>query len=217
MQIPLVSVITAVYNRRSTLPRAIESLLRQQFQDFEWIAVDDGSTDGSFEIVKKYASLLHHVQLIQKSHTGIADTWNTGIRAAQGTWITFLDSDDAYQPDHLQIRVDYILAHPETDLLHSTATLIGREEDFWVPDRHNPSRNIHLKDCAIGATFFMKRKVWEILGGYRPVLFPDADFLERASARFTVVKIDAPTYVYYRNSSDSFLTRVKSKDQNDKQ
>jgi len=206
---PLLSVITAIYNRKHTLARAIASLRQQQFQDFEWIAVDDGSTDDSFEIVKAHASEFHHVQLIQKTHTGIADTWNTGIRAARGRWITFLDSDDAYLPDHLQIRVNYIQAHPEIDLLHSTATLVGKEEDFWVPDRSNPSRNIHLKDCAIGATFFMKRQVWETLDGFRQVLFPDADFLERAELRFRVVKIDAPTYVYFRNSSDSFLNKIK--------
>lgn len=207
---PLVSVITAVYNRRDTLYRAVDSLLKQQFQDFEWVAVDDGSTDDSFQQLQNYAPAFKRVRLIQKAHSGIADTWNTGIRAAQGQWVTFLDSDDAYKPDHLQIRVEYVLAYPQVDLLHSTATLIGREEDFWVPDRHDPSRKIHLQDCVIGATFFMKRTVWEILGGYRSVLFPDADFLERAAARFQVVKIDAPSYLYFRNSSDSFLTQIKA-------
>ncbi|MCL6523289.1 MAG: glycosyltransferase [Thermoflavifilum sp.] len=208
---PLVSIITAIYNRAHTLPRAILSLLGQQFQDFEWIAVDDGSSDDSRNIVRQFASRFARMQLIEKSHTGIADTWNMGIQAAQGKWITFLDSDDAYLPHHLSLRVDYVHQHPEVDLLHSTAVLIGEEADFWVPDRQNPAQKIHLRDCAIGATFFFKRHVWKALGGYRQVLFPDADLLERASAQFHVEKIDAPTYLYFRNSTDSFLNQVKNR------
>lgn len=98
---PQASVITATYNRATTLPRAIESVLSQSFTDFEYIIVDDGSNDGTEEVVEKYDDdRIEYIQLQKNRGANVAR--NIGIRKANGNYISILDSDDEYHPMRLE-------------------------------------------------------------------------------------------------------------------
>lgn len=104
--IPMISVIIAVYNEEKRLEKCIHSVIHQTYQDFEIIIVNDGSTDGSAEIIRKYIEKYDSKIIgIDKENGGQASARNCGMNAASGKYITFLDSDDYIDQNYLQILV----------------------------------------------------------------------------------------------------------------
>ena len=91
---PIVSIIVPVYNAENYIRRCVDSILGQEYTDFELILTDDGSTDASGAICDEYAAKDSRVRVIHKPNTGVSDTRNTAIAQAQGTYLQFLDSDD---------------------------------------------------------------------------------------------------------------------------
>lgn len=98
----LISVIMPIYNSENFLNRAIQSVLNQSILDFELLLVDDGSKDRSAKIGKEYEKIDRRVKLYQKENGGVSSARNYGLQLAQGEYITFIDSDDAYSPDYLK-------------------------------------------------------------------------------------------------------------------
>src|SRR6266545_511842 len=98
---PFFSVVIPTYNRAEKLRRALESLLHQSYGDFEVLVCDDGSTDGTREVVSAYAGELQISYLWEENWGGPARPRNRGIAAAQGKWVCFLDADDWWHPDKL--------------------------------------------------------------------------------------------------------------------
>lgn len=198
---PVVSVILTVYNRDSSLRRSVNSLLGQSFHDWELIAVDDGSRDNSFTILKEYAELFDNINVFTQVNRKLAFSRNRGIFNSSGKYITFLDSDDEYEANHLSERVLFMDRNPETDLIHGGVKVIGNE---FVRDKDNPFFFIHLSECTIGGTFFGKREVFESLNGFKENMYSeDSEFLQRAEDIFNVKKVDFNTYIYHRESEDS--------------
>lgn len=103
---PTVSIIVPVYNAEKTIGRCIDSILGQQYTDFELLLVDDGSKDGSGAICDSYALADSRVQVIHKENTGVSDTRNIGISRAAGVYLQFLDSDDWITPDATKLLVE---------------------------------------------------------------------------------------------------------------
>lgn len=103
---PTVSIIVPVYNAEKTIGRCIDSILGQQYTDFELLLVDDGSKDGSGAICDSYAMADSRVQVIHKENTGVSDTRNIGISRARGVYLQFLDSDDWITPDATKLLVE---------------------------------------------------------------------------------------------------------------
>lgn len=210
MDKPEITVITAVYNREKYIERAINSLLRQNYNNWELIVIDDGSVDGTPLILKKYHEKYKNIKIVSKKHKNLSSSRNAGIELSQGQYITFLDSDDEFLPSHLETRYNYMLNHPSTDLIHGGVTIIG---DAFVADKDNLNNYISLSDCAIGATFFGKRKVFESLGGFDEIDYgEDTEFLIRAEKNFKIEKVNYPTYIYHRDTPDSITNKI-TKDQ----
>lgn len=108
MELP-VSVIMPAYNCEKYIDFAIDSVVRQSFSAWELIVVDDGSSDGTVDIVKKWAEKDSRIRLVSNpQNMGSAETRNAGARAASGSWIALLDSDDAWREDKLSAQVDKI-------------------------------------------------------------------------------------------------------------
>ena len=103
---PTVSIIVPVYNAEKTIGRCVDSILGQQYTDFELLLVDDGSRDGSGAICDSYALADSRVQVIHKENTGVSDTRNIGISRARGVYLQFLDSDDWITPDATKLLVE---------------------------------------------------------------------------------------------------------------
>lgn len=108
---PTVSIIVPVYNAERSIARCVDSILSQQFTDFELLLVDDGSRDGSGAICDGYAAADSRVRVIHKENTGVSDTRNLGIAQARGTYLQFLDSDDWITPDATKLLVQTAEAH----------------------------------------------------------------------------------------------------------
>jgi glycosyltransferase involved in cell wall biosynthesis len=196
-----VSVILTVYNRASYLPRCIESLIKQDFSNWELIAIDDGSTDDTLNILKNYEKDFSNIKVFSHENMKIAQSRNKGINLSSGKYITFLDSDDEYEKSHLSKRIFYMQKNPKTDLIYGGVSIVGNP---YVRDKDNPSNFIHLSKCFIGGTFFGKRNVFLSLGGFRDLEYSeDSDFLIRAKEKFNVEEVDSPTYIYHRELSDS--------------
>jgi len=208
---PEISIIITVYNRNKTFYRALDSVLNQSFQNFEIIVVDDGSTDNFHNKLFKQLQYDYRIKYIKHSNRKTAASLNTGIKVSDGKYITFLDSDDQYEKEHLMNRINFFKRNKNTDLVHSQAVLVGKDENMFVPDAKNTKKLIHLRDCIIGATLFGKREVFCTLNGFKNVYSYDSEFVKRASKLFTVRKLDVKTYIYFRNSKDSILTNLKKK------
>jgi glycosyltransferase involved in cell wall biosynthesis len=201
-----ISVVITSYNRAHLLPRALRSLrFGAEGVSHEAIIVDDGSTDDTATVV---GELLrdpghHTLRYIYQPNGGLVSARNSGIAAARAPWVTFLDSDDEYAPGHLARRLPLINASPPPDIIHGGLNIVGGPD--WVPDKFDPTRRIAITDCFVGGTFLFRRTLWQQLGGFRlPNYGDDHDFMTRAmAAGARVVRCDAPTYIYHRDSPDS--------------
>ena len=206
MNRPEISVIMAVYNREIVISRAINSLLKQTLNNWELIAVNDGSEDGTLKILEDYKSNYDKVKVVTHEHKNLSESKNKGIKTSVGNFITFLDSDDEILPRHLEARYNYMINHPDTDLIHGGVIIIG---DAFVADRKNKKKMIPLYDCAIGGTFFGKREVFEQIGGFNNIPYSeDFEFLERVSKFFKVEKVIYPTYIYHRETPGSITNKI---------
>ena len=196
-----VSVILPVYNRAQYLNRSIGSLLNQSFKNWELIAIDDGSEDNSYQVLENYQKANSNIKIFRQKNIKLPLTRNRGINESSGKFITFLDSDDEYEKDHLLKRIDFMNEHPVVDLIHGGVEIIGNE---YVRDKDNPEKYIHLSQCTIGATFFGKRNVFIQLNGFSNLDYSeDSEFLERAKNKFNIEKINFNTYRYHRDAPDS--------------
>lgn len=105
MQNKMVSIILPVFNAERFLPQCLDSILRQTYQDWELIAVDDGSKDGSMEILKSYEKRDNRIHIISKKNEGVSIARNVALEHAHGDYIYFVDSDDIVMPEALMILV----------------------------------------------------------------------------------------------------------------
>jgi glycosyltransferase involved in cell wall biosynthesis len=109
-KVPRVSVIVPSYNREKLVVKAIDSVLRQKYTDYELIVVDDGSTDNTKEILKNYGK---RVEYIYQDNAGVSSARNAGIARARGEWIAFLDSDDEWGVDYLSKQMEKVNANAQ--------------------------------------------------------------------------------------------------------
>jgi glycosyltransferase involved in cell wall biosynthesis len=123
MKNPKVSIITPTYNGEKFIERAIKSVLWQTFKDWEMIIVDDGSKDNTVEIVKKYVEQDLRIKLIElKENTGGPAIPRTiACKEAKGDYIAFLDQDDLYYPEYLELKIKYLDENPKVTILYSLA------------------------------------------------------------------------------------------------
>ena len=205
---PFISVIIPSFNRARLIGRALNSLLAQTFTDAEFIVIDDGSKDSTREVVAEYLALDPRISYVHTPNLGLPGARNLGITHSKGAYITFLDSDDEYLRGHLEARALMLREHPEIELLHGGVEIIG---DPFVADKLHPATRIHIRDCVVGGTFFIKRLLLDRLGGFRLIAYgDDSDFFERAEQSGAVIrKIETPTYRYYRTENDSLCAIVE--------
>lgn len=170
---PLVTVITPAYNVGKYLAEAIESVRRQTREDFEYLLVDDGSTDNTLEIAAEYARRDSRIRLIQAAHGGHSAARNRGITQARGMYIAFLDGDDRWHPEFLDQQVALLESlPPAVGAVFCRSRVIlenGTKAQFlWQPAgsydfdkfliRNNPSRN--------GSSLLIRKSCFDELGGF---------------------------------------------------
>jgi GT2 family glycosyltransferase len=129
-QTPTVSVVMAVYNTERYVAQAIDSILQQTFTDFEFVILNDGSTDGSLRILEHYAQRDDRIRLISRENQGIPRTRNDLLMASQGEFIAVMDSDDVALPDRLALQVTFLRQHPEVVCVGGAHDLIDHKGRF---------------------------------------------------------------------------------------
>jgi glycosyltransferase involved in cell wall biosynthesis len=206
---PFFSVIITTFNRAVLLVKALDSLIGQTEHDWEAIIVDDESTDDTSLKVLPYIQTNSNIRYIQMIHGGEAMSKNKGIISSLGKYISFLDSDDEYDPVHLQKRKEILIQDSSIRFLYGGAKIIGNQ---YVPDRFDPSKKIHLSKCTIGGTFFIERNTLLKLKGFRKIILgTDSDLFDRAlEAGITPKEIKLQTYIYHRENEDS-ITNIMIK------
>jgi glycosyltransferase involved in cell wall biosynthesis len=139
MDNPKVTVLMPVYNGETYLAEAIESILVQTFKKFEFLIINDSSTDNSLSIIKEYAKKDARVKLANnQKERGIVGGLNTGLELAKGKYIARMDSDDVSLPDRLEIQVKFMDENPEVGVCGSWIKLFGKADSIVKnPVDHN--------------------------------------------------------------------------------
>jgi glycosyltransferase involved in cell wall biosynthesis len=199
MNTPLVSVIIPTYNRAWSLKKAIDSVLEQDYRNFELIVVDDGSTDDTEALVAEYEK---SVKFVQQPNLGVSSARNKGISLSSGSLISFLDSDDYWEPKKLSAQVEFFNANPDA--------LICQTEETWMRNgkRVNPKQKHKklsgmifipsLALCLVSPSAVMMRKILFAKVDMFDESLPaceDYDLWLRISCRYPVHLIDTPLIV----------------------
>ncbi len=198
----------AVYNTEfHFIKRAIDSVLEQDFQDFELIIIDDGSKGNDRKSLLEYVEMHEEkIVYIRHSNRGQAKSINRGVLISVGEFITILDSDDEYKPFHLSSCLQEM---EDVDLICSTTeTVVNSLDDYYVPDKNDLSKPIHLDDAVLFGTLFGHQKVFKSIdfeGGFAA----DSAFYERAQIQFRAKKVFQKSYIYYRNNPNSTCAVLK--------
>ena len=203
-----VSVLMTVFNTDfSYTKRAIDSVLHQDFQDFELIIIDDGSKGNDRELLMDYVEKNEDkISYIRHSNRGQSESINRGVLYSLGEYITIIDSDDEYKQNHLS---SCLMEINDLDLICSTSeTIVDNDNDYYVPDKNDLSKLIHLDEATLFGTLFGRKKVFTSIE-FKTGFAADADFYERATKLFSVKKLDLRTYIYHRNIPNSICARTK--------
>lgn len=200
---PLVTVLMPVFNGEKYIYEAIESILNQTFRNFEFIIIDDGSTDQTSTIIKSFTD--PRIRLVQNTENiGVSKSSNKGLALAEGIYIARLDADDVSLPERLSKQVEYLEHHPNIGVLGTSLQIIdahnNKSNTLLLPTQHNV-----LKWCLCfinsiaHSTVMMRREVVEQVHGYNAdmVLAEDYDLWRRLSC-ITQLSNLHDIYVLYR-------------------
>lgn len=203
---PLFSIVMPVWNRVDTVGEAIESVLAQSLAEWELVVVDDGSTDGSIEAVRRYAAGDPRISLIERDHVGVCAARNAGIDAAQGELIAFLDSDNAWTPRFLELSAK-ALRNGGHAAVYSAVELVSHEGTSTYR-----GRQVDRSDLLVENSIDMNCLVTTVaairsIGGFDTSLrrWVDHDLVLRLSA------VAEPTYLPFvgcRYSHNDRLDRI---------
>lgn len=188
-----VSVIIPVYNSQKFLAKSIESVLNQTYKNIEIIAVDDGSTDNSLQILKKFEN---KITVISQENKGLADALNTGIKNMTGNWARLLSSDDMLYSDAVEVLVREIQKFPESTIVYSNWDIINEHgknlrtfsesnynhlENFDFNVRLLDGQQININTILIPSSLFERGCLFEKLEDQVAI---DYDFFLRAGILF---------------------------------
>lgn len=159
-----------VYNGEKYLKEAIVSVLNQTEKDFEFVIVDDGSTDHSLQIIRGFAD--DRIRLIQKPHSGLIDTLNAGLKECRGEYIARMDADDVSLPERLEKQVQFLDRNQKVVMCGTWAQVIdGKGEiigEYVYPPLGSGAirRYIWCHNPFIHPTVMVKKDIWDVVGGY---------------------------------------------------
>lgn len=208
--VPLVSVVIPAYNRRSAIETSILSVLTQSVLDLEVIVVDDGSIDDTSEVVRNIGQFDARVQLvIHGSNQGAQAARNSGIRAALGEWIAFLDSDDMWLPNSLELRMAAAQSQ-NVHVVHSAGFVLrfegGERETFEVPALSGNVYSQLLREAGpVFPTLLVSARALQAIGGLDEaiVAYQEWDTAIRLAKGFEFAFVPEPTFVYDCRGTDT--------------
>jgi Glycosyl transferase family 2 len=175
-----ISVVMSVFNGQVFLAEAVESILGQTFHDFEFVIIDDGSTDRTAEILTNYARQDERIRVHRHENKGRATSLNIGIGVARGKYIARMDADDIALRTRLEEQIRFMEEHPDVGLLGGAFELISDDGSRLINTISFPTEDSDIKSALLidnpicHPTVIMRKAVFEVSGGYRKALV-DAD------------------------------------------
>jgi glycosyltransferase involved in cell wall biosynthesis len=219
-----ISVVIPVYNGDRFLPEAIESVLGQSRQDVEILLVDDGSTDGSQGVMKRYARLDKRVRFIAQENRGRCEAANRGLEEARFDWVARLDADDVFLPRKIERQLQYLAEHPGARVIGTHGCFINEEgrrlgfigtagpfdeKDFRkFVENGVPLRFIH-------SSVLMHRPTVLDAGGYRPEFrqVEDTDLWNRLAEKgHLLLTVPEPLVLYRIHGRSVSIKRKKEQE-----
>lgn len=209
---PKVSVIIPAYNCGPLVTKALESVRRQTYQDFEVIVVDDGSSDDTWRVLQDAAAGWDKVRAIHAEHKGLAAARNRAIAEMKGQYIALLDADDLWQPDKLHRCMEFLDSHPDLSIVY-TPMAPFKTEGRIMPGHSKPCHRGQITEKLFLGIFVhdpasvFHRRVIDECGGFDESLpvCVGHEFWLRVSTRFEFGLIDEPLAL--RRWSEGSLTR----------
>ena len=208
-----ISVVIPTYNRIALVERAIDSVLRQSIKPFDIIVVDDGSDDGTSEMIqKKYRS----INLVQQQNSGVSAARNNGIKHAKGDWIALLDSDDEWTEKKLENQANRLIKNPDYHFCHTNEIWIRNGVRVNQKKRHQKYGGYIFDKCldlcriSPSSTLF-KKNILEHVGWFDTQLpvCEDYDLWLRITADYKILFVDEPLIIKYGGHTDQLSQSVE--------
>ena len=214
-----ISVIIPTYNRKKYIKRAIDSVIRQSYKPFEIIVIDDGSTDGTYEFIKKsYSS--SQISLEKQINNGVSSARNKGVKLANGDWIAFLDSDDEWFENKLELQV--------REIKKSKTFMICHTNEIWI--RNGIRVNQMKKHQKYGGFIFEKcldmcrispssvmihRCIFDEIGLFDEdlIICEDYDLWLRISSKYPVLYLDSMLIKKFGGHEDQLSKNINGIEQ----
>lgn len=201
---PPICVLLCVYNARNTLAQAVDSILNQTFRDFEFLVIDDASTDGSAEMLRRYEARDHRIRVVYHyRNAGLTERLNEGCELTNCDLIARMDADDEALPGRLAIQHAFMNDHPNVALAGTFMYVMGRRtcyDRLMTYPTTPPAITARLREenCIAHPTVIFRRRAVKAVGHYRPIFkaAQDYDLWLRLSRRYDLANIPIPLLRY---------------------
>ena len=213
---PVFSVVVPAYNSEHTILTTLGSVRAQRESDWEAIVVDDGSTDGTCEVVLALAHTDARIRVVQGAHRGVSAARNTGIALARGRYVAFLDADDQWTPDKLALHRQQFERYPQVDVGFSRArfmTATGQPTSTFSQLRRTRVRAADLlyeNPTTTCSSVVARRDVFATAGGFdeRMSFAEDLEWLVRAACRGARIEGLPAALTLYRTNVDGLSSQL---------
>ncbi len=184
---PLFSILVPTYNQAQYLPEALDSLIRQSYENWEAIVVNDGSTDNTAEVMQQYAQKDPRIKTYHKANGGVSSALNEASKHARGEWLCWLSSDDLFLPDKLAVHVLSINSYPDKLFFHTNFFILDEQRlDIYTPPGY-PDNSVPPQELQIlsffgpsnyinGISICIHRSVFDRIGFFNEKLRNGQDF-----------------------------------------
>jgi glycosyltransferase involved in cell wall biosynthesis len=212
--VPTISIIIPVYNGKATILETIASVQQQTFSDIEIIVINDGSTDSTLELLKSIQD--ERLKIFSYENGGLPVARNRGISHATGEFIAFLDADDMWTPDKLELQLAALQQHPEAGVAYSWTYFKYDEEEYSYADESSFFEGDVYADLLVrnflhnGSNPLIRRQAIESVGFFDPTLksCEDWEFYLRLAVNWDFVLV-RKAQIIYRQSSSSMTSKVE--------
>lgn len=225
----LVSIVLPVYNGAALVAQALDSVLAQSYENFELIAINDGSKDESARILDSYASRDSRIRVVHQENRKLPRTLSRGFRLARGEYLTWTSDDNLLRPQCLEKLVGCLLRHPSWDMIYANEDLIDaqgqplRNSPYFLPSQSPPgSEHLVFPESSarlntvmynyVGAAFMYRSRVAYLLGDYSALRFTveDYDYWLQVNTLLNLHHADFAEPIYdYRFHGESLTARIE--------
>lgn len=211
---PELSIVMSVYNGATRLRETIDSILGQTFRQYEFIIINDGSTDESLDILSEYAANDPRIRVLSQENVGLAASLNRGIREAKGRLIARQDAGDTSHPTRLETQLKYLASNPHLKIVGTQFNYVVNGsivDTIRFPCSSNDIRNTMLNSCCImhGTAIFEKAAFFDI-GGYREEFRcgQDYELWIRFTAKYNAENLLKVLYDYHIETNSTTFSRL---------